>query len=113
VAVACAGFLPVEDVRGRRDLFGHTMRITQRAVADGIASAAVLAMGEVDESTPAALVRGSGVATFSRRLTAGERRQVHIPADRDLFASVYTRALLKAAPRARKRAGGDAEVDTL
>ncbi len=89
VALACAGFLPVEDVRGRLDLFGQSMRVTQRAVADSVASAAVLAMGEVDESTPAALVRGSGVATFARRLTPRERESAQISVDRDLFAPVY------------------------
>ena len=99
VALACAGFLPVEDVRGRRDLFGQTMRVTQRAVADSLASAAVLAMGEVDESTPAALVRGSGVETFARRLTARERRSVHIAPDLDLFASVYRAGFARPAVR--------------
>lgn len=101
VALACAGFLPVDDVRGRRDLFGQTMRVTQRAVADALASAAVLAMGEVDESTPAAIIRGSGVETFARRLTPAERRSVHISPDKDLFASVYTGQLRRAAARRR------------
>lgn len=102
VALACAGFLPVEDVRGRQDLFGHTMRITFRAMADSVASAAVLVMGEVDEATPAAIVRGAPVETVSRKLTLAERRSAAIAPDRDLFAPVYRRALLRAAgPRAR------------
>ncbi len=99
VALACAGFLPVEDVRGRQDLFGHTMRITFRAVADGLASAAVLKMGEVDESTPAAIVRDSGVPTFARRLSPKQRAQASIAPDRDLFAPAYKAALLRAARR--------------
>jgi coenzyme F420-0:L-glutamate ligase len=97
VALACAGFLPVEDVRGRQDLFGHVMRITFRALADSVASAAVLAMGEVDESTPAAIVRGAPIRTVSRRLTAAERRSASIPPDRDLFSPVYRQTLLRAA----------------
>jgi coenzyme F420-0:L-glutamate ligase/coenzyme F420-1:gamma-L-glutamate ligase len=103
VALACAGFLPVEDVRGRQDLFGHTMRITFRAVADGVASAAVLKMGEVDESTPAAIVRDSGIAVFARRLTANQRALASIPPDRDLFAPAYRASLLAAARRRRAR----------
>jgi coenzyme F420-0:L-glutamate ligase len=102
VALACAGFLPVEDVRGRDDLFGHTMRITFRAVADGLASAAVLKMGEVDESTPAAILRDTGVEVFARKLTPKQRATAAIPADRDLFAPAYKAALLAAA-RTRAR----------
>jgi coenzyme F420-0:L-glutamate ligase len=97
VALACAGFLPTEDVRGRQDLFGHTMRITFRALADAVASAAVLVMGEVDESTPAAIVRGAPVQTVSRRLTLAQRRSASIPPARDLFAPVYRKSLLRAA----------------
>jgi coenzyme F420-0:L-glutamate ligase len=101
VSLACAGFLPVEDVRGRDDLFGRTMRITFRAVADGLASAAVLKMGEVDESTPAAIIRDTGVATFGRRLTPNERAQASIEPERDLFAPAYRAALLKGAQKKR------------
>ena len=54
VAIACAGFEPVEDQRGRTDLFGNVMRVTFKAVADGLATMGVAAMGESDESTPAA-----------------------------------------------------------
>lgn len=96
VALACAGFAPVEDVRGRRDLFGRTMRITFRAVADGIASAAVLRMGEVDESTPAAIVRHAGVDVFDRKLTPKERRSASIAPHRDLFAPAYRASVLQA-----------------
>jgi coenzyme F420-0:L-glutamate ligase/coenzyme F420-1:gamma-L-glutamate ligase len=102
VALACAGFAPVEDVRGRTDLFGRTMRITFRAVADGIASAAVLKMGEVDESTPAAIVRDQGVEVFSRRLTQKERASASIAPDRDLFAPAYRTGFLRAANRKRR-----------
>ncbi|MDD1654550.1 MAG: coenzyme F420-0:L-glutamate ligase, partial [Methanomicrobiales archaeon] len=58
VAIGCAGIRAVIDERGKRDLFGRELHVTQRAVADNIASAAVLLMGETDESVPAALVRG-------------------------------------------------------
>lgn len=103
VALACAGFLPVEDVRGRQDLFGREMRITQRAVADGLASAAVLKMGEVDESTPAAVLRDTGVRTFSRALSSREREQATIPPEQDLFAPAYKASLRRGAPGKRGR----------
>ncbi len=52
VAIGCAGITGVIDDRGRSDLFGRTLEVTQRAVADNIASAAELVMGEADERTP-------------------------------------------------------------
>jgi coenzyme F420-0:L-glutamate ligase/coenzyme F420-1:gamma-L-glutamate ligase len=61
VAIACAGFEPVEDQRGRRDLFGNVMRVTFKAVADGLATMGVAVMGESDESTPAAVIREAKV----------------------------------------------------
>ena len=61
VAIGCAGITAVIDDRGRSDLFGRTLVVTQRAVADNIASAAELVMGEADESTPGAIIRGLGL----------------------------------------------------
>ncbi len=58
VAIATAGFEPVVDCRGNRDLFGNELKVTMRAVADQIASAAQLVTGEGAESIPVALVRG-------------------------------------------------------
>lgn len=58
VAIGVSGVQAILDERGRTDLFGKVLHVTQRAVADNIASAAELVMGEADERTPAALVRG-------------------------------------------------------
>ncbi|MFN4335995.1 MAG: coenzyme F420-0:L-glutamate ligase [Candidatus Nitrosocaldus sp.] len=67
VALAVSGFEPVRDRRGSRDLFGNVMRVTLHAVADCIASAANLVMGETDESTPIAIVRGLSVKMSPER----------------------------------------------
>jgi coenzyme F420-0:L-glutamate ligase/coenzyme F420-1:gamma-L-glutamate ligase len=61
VAIGAAGITAVIDDRGRSDLFGRTLEVTKRAVADNIASAAELVMGEADESTPGAIIRGLGI----------------------------------------------------
>ncbi|MET1754693.1 coenzyme F420-0:L-glutamate ligase [Novosphingobium sp. RD2P27] len=59
-AIGCAGLTVVEDKRGTgRDLFGRVLQATQIAVADSVAAMAALAMGEGDEGTPVALVRGA------------------------------------------------------
>ena len=58
VALGVAGIPALLDLRGRSDLFGYRMRVTTQAVADQIAAAATLVMGETDEGTPVILVRG-------------------------------------------------------
>ena len=69
VAIACAGFEPVEDLRGRQDLFGNVLKYTLKAVADGLATMGVAVMGESDESTPAAVVRGARVSWSEKRFS--------------------------------------------
>jgi coenzyme F420-0:L-glutamate ligase / coenzyme F420-1:gamma-L-glutamate ligase len=79
VAIGCAGITAVIDDRGRNDLFGRTLEVTQRAIADNITSAAELVMGEADESTPGAVIRGLG-------LPIGDQTGIEtIPADECLF----------------------------
>lgn len=61
VALATAGFKPIQDERGKTDLFGNPMLVTQRGIADSISVCAQMVMGERDEATPIAIVRNAGV----------------------------------------------------
>jgi coenzyme F420-0:L-glutamate ligase/coenzyme F420-1:gamma-L-glutamate ligase len=56
--IGCAGVLPLADVRGRPDRFGRPLRVTQIAVADQLAAAAALVMGEADEGRPIVVISG-------------------------------------------------------
>ena len=58
LAIGAAGLPALLDLRGRRDLEGRALEVTQVGLADEIASAAQLLMGEADEGRPAVLVRG-------------------------------------------------------
>lgn len=58
VAIGCAGTLAVVDEVGKKDLFGRELIVTKKAVADNLASAAELVMGEAGESVPAAVIQG-------------------------------------------------------
>lgn len=60
-AIGSAGFEPVEDLRGSVDLLGRRIEITVRAIADGIAAAAQLVMGEASDQIPFAIVRDAPV----------------------------------------------------
>lgn len=58
LALGAAGLPALLDLRGRSDLEGRALEVTQVGLADEIASAAQLLMGEADEGRPAVLVRG-------------------------------------------------------
>lgn len=80
VAIGVAGIPAVLDQRGEPDRDGRKMEVTQVAVADAIASAAGLMMGEAAEGIPAVIVRGLS-------LTGGAQtsRAIVRPVDEDLF----------------------------
>jgi coenzyme F420-0:L-glutamate ligase len=61
LALAVAGFKPIRDDRGCEDLFGKPIVITRQAVADDLASAAHLLMGEATEKTPLVLIKDAPV----------------------------------------------------
>jgi coenzyme F420-0:L-glutamate ligase/coenzyme F420-1:gamma-L-glutamate ligase len=69
VALASAGFEPVEDQRGKRDLFGNILKVTLKAVSDSIAATGVAVMGEGSESTPIVVIRGIRVIATDRKLS--------------------------------------------
>jgi coenzyme F420-0:L-glutamate ligase/coenzyme F420-1:gamma-L-glutamate ligase len=58
VALGAAGLPALLDLRGRPDLSGRPLRSTQVGLADEIAAAASLLMGQADEGTPVVLLRG-------------------------------------------------------
>jgi coenzyme F420-0:L-glutamate ligase/coenzyme F420-1:gamma-L-glutamate ligase len=61
LALAVAGFKPVRDCRGEKDIYGKPLVITRHAVADNLASAAHLLMGEAAEKTPVVLIKDAPV----------------------------------------------------
>jgi len=58
VALGAAGLPSLVDMVGEPDLFGRRLRVTQIALADEIAAAASLVMGQAAERQPAVLVHG-------------------------------------------------------
>lgn len=80
VAIGTSGIPALLDLRGKPDLFGRALRITQVGLADELAAAASLVMGQADEATPLVLIRG--VANESR---AGRARDLIRPIELDLF----------------------------
>ena len=58
IAIGVAGIKPIRDRRGEKDLFGYTLKVKRTAIADELASAAELVMGQANEGVPAAIIRG-------------------------------------------------------
>jgi len=80
-AIGCAGVAALNDLRGTRDLFGRVLQVSEVAVADSLAAAAVLAMGEAAEGTPLVLIRGAGGGQAPEQTARTALR----PEDEDLF----------------------------
>jgi len=80
VAIGLSGLPGLVDLRGRRDLFDYTLRVTQVGAADELAAGVSLVMGQAAEGTPAAHVRG-----FPYPLREGSLGELIRPKDQDLF----------------------------
>lgn len=85
VAIGCAGIASVRDLRGAPDLFGRRLRVTDVGVADEIASAASLLMGQADEGLPVVLVRGLSPALVPGGSAGQPARTLVRAAQEDLF----------------------------
>jgi len=80
VCIGLSGIPAVVDERGWKDLFGHELKITIVGVADELAAAASLVMGQAAEGTPAVHVRG-----FPYPLREGSLKELLRPKEQDLF----------------------------
>jgi len=90
IAIATAGFEPVEDLRGHPDLFDRPMEITMRAIADDLTSAAQFLLSEADQQTPVVIIRGSNVEfTESPQLTP------EMAPEECLYMNIFSKYLLK------------------
>lgn len=80
IAIGVSGMPALVDLRGKQDLFGYNLRITQVGVADELAAAASLVMGQAAEGTPVVHVRG-----FPYALREATLAELLRPEDQDLF----------------------------
>jgi coenzyme F420-0:L-glutamate ligase/coenzyme F420-1:gamma-L-glutamate ligase len=80
VALGSAGLNSLVNLRGKKDLHGRPLYVTEVALADSLSAAAGLIMGEADEGTPAVLI--GGVVWPEPELEAGALIR---PLEEDLF----------------------------
>ena len=79
-ALGASGLPTLLDLRGKPDLHGRTLRSTEVGVADEVAAAASLLMGQADEGRPIVIVRG-----FPYPLGDGSAQDLVRPRHLDMF----------------------------
>ncbi len=81
VAIGVAGFKPIRDRRGEKDLFGYVLQVKQTNIADELASAAELVIGQANEGIPVAIIRGYEYQTAED----ASARELIRPKEKDIF----------------------------
>ena len=92
VTLAHSGFLALNDYVGTEDIFGRTMEVTKSNIAEALAAAAVVVMGEGKEQTPIAMIEDVPFVQFQdRNPTKKELKELTI----DIADDVYEPLLSK------------------
>ena len=81
VAIGISGMSPLFDRRGEKDLYGYVLKIKRTAIADELASAAELVIGNGNEGMPVAIIRGYN---FKRNVRS-KATDLILPKERNLF----------------------------
>jgi len=81
VAIGVAGINSIRDRRGETDLFGYVLRVKRTAIADELASAAELVIGQASEEIPVAIIRGYSYPRSER----AKATELIRPGEKDLF----------------------------
>ncbi len=87
VALGYAGFRGVKDYRGQPDIFGRKFKFSRTDVADSLATAAVLVMGEGNERQPLAIIEGAPVE-FRDRVN---RKELQIDIKEDMYRPLFAK----------------------
>lgn len=87
-AVAYAGFRGVRDERGKKDIFGRPLETTLVNLADALAAAAAVTMGERNERRPLCRIAGAPVQFVNKT----DRREIQYPPEQDLYAPLFRAA---------------------
>lgn len=87
IALSYWGFQGVRNLIGRPDIFGRQLHMTQVDLADALAVAAVLVMGEADECCPLALIEHEQVLFTPE--TDTDKEELKMPMEQDLYYPLY------------------------
>jgi coenzyme F420-0:L-glutamate ligase/coenzyme F420-1:gamma-L-glutamate ligase len=82
-AIGVSGIEPIIDYRGTADLYGYELKYKYVALADEIAAAAELVIGQGNERIPVAIVRG--LTRLQRTNRSGLSRKLVLDKNQDIF----------------------------
>lgn len=91
IGIAYYGFYPLRDYRGKSDIFGRKLKMSQTNIIDSLASAAVFEMGEGDEQTPIAIIEDVGDIKF-RENDFTKKDPLKISIDQDIYSPLLKSA---------------------
>lgn len=86
VALGYAGFSGIKDYRGMPDIFGKKFVFSRTDIADSLATAAVLTMGEGREQQPLAIIESAPVEFCSKI----DRSELEIDINEDLYRPIFS-----------------------
>ena len=87
VALGYAGFKGIKDYRKEKDIFGRSFRFSKTDIADSVAGAAVLTMGEGRERCPLALIENV-LVEFADRVS---RNELMIDIMEDIYQPLFSK----------------------
>ena len=85
VALGYAGFAGVRNYIGKKDIFGRKFVYSKTDVADGLATSAVLCMGEGKERQPMAVITNAPVV-FTNKI---KKKEMMIDSEKDMYAPLF------------------------
>lgn len=93
ISLAHSGFLALKDYIGTPDIFGRAFQFEKLNIADCLATAGVLAMGEGNEQTPLAIATDIPTIAFQEAdPTEDELKALQITLDDDLYGEFLKNA---------------------
>lgn len=93
ICLAYAGFSALNNYIDTPDLFGRNLKVTKANVADGLAAASVLVMGEGSEQTPLAIVEDVPFIRFQESYPSKEEiEELYIPLPDDMYSPLVSSA---------------------
>lgn len=82
MAIGASGVRLFKDYRGKPDMKGYTLKVKNIAVAEELASAAELVMGQATEKIPVAIIKGLSELITDEKVSA---RSLNMPKEKWLF----------------------------
>jgi len=93
ISIAHSGFSAIKWNKGKPDIFGRIIQVSNQSIVEGLAATASVVMGEAGEQTPLAVITDVPFVDFqSRNPTKRERASISISHKEDLYWPIIKKA---------------------